>query len=69
MVQVFSGAALRFHREANHLTRRELAAAIGRNEVSIYDWEWGKNAPNAKFLPLLADRLAISILDLFEDAT
>lgn len=51
--------ALRHARERRGLSVEELAAAIGRNRGTIYDWEGGKTAPSLLDLGPLCTALLV----------
>ena len=66
---MFNGMKLQKYREAKGLTRTRLAASIGRTEYYVRALEAGTRCEAFNVLKLLCDRLGITIMDLFDEAT
>jgi len=63
----FSGEALKEAREAAEMTQVELAAACGRTEQSISDYELGYSMPNVEVAMAMARAVRVDISDLFRE--
>lgn len=63
----FSPPRLTQLRKDAGLSRQDLASAISRSWSSLYGWERGTAVPSAEAVARIADALACSIDDLFED--
>lgn len=48
------------------LSQGELAELLGRNRVTVSNWETGKTAPSIKALHEIADLFGCTIAELFE---
>ena len=57
---------IRTRRRMASLTVAEAAARLGVTKQTWYDWENGKYAPSAAYLPALAELLKCRIEDLYE---
>lgn len=49
------------------LTQNELAELLGKNRVTVSNWETGKVAPSIKALREIAELFGCSIADLFAE--
>lgn len=49
------------YRKREGLTRSQLAAEIGVSRITVWRWEEGKQFPDDEYLPMLAQRLGISV--------
>lgn len=62
------GEKLRALREQRHLSRRELAEALGYlSQGHMYDIEIGKRKPTLEFVLKVADYFGVSLDDLVRD--
>lgn len=66
-MQKFSPARLIAARRALGLNRDQVAFSIGRTAQMYAFYEKGKHAPPANLLPKIADRLGVTVADLFEE--
>lgn len=53
-------------RLSNGLTQKDVADALGINQVSVWQWENGETMPRAKLLPAIADLFGCRIDELYE---
>lgn len=60
---------LRFFREKNNLTQKELSLKIGVEQNTVSQWESGERLPRADKLPQLAKILGCTVDDLLNDAS
>ena len=60
---------LRFFREKNNLTQKELSLKIGVEQNTVSQWESGERLPCADKLPQLAKILGCTVDDLLNDAS
>lgn len=58
---------LRFFREKNNLTQKELSLKIGVEQNTVSQWESGERLPRADKLPQLAKILGCTVDDLLND--
>jgi len=56
--------ALRYIREAQHKSRKDVALAIGKSELTVWRYEEGKSDIPAFALKNLATFLGVSVADL-----
>lgn len=54
-------------RQERHMTRVELAQALGATTVSVWRWETGKQTPQLETMQRLAKALHTSIQELFPE--
>jgi transcriptional regulator with XRE-family HTH domain len=62
----FSPKRLRALREHQHLSRRQLAVAIGVHEQAVVKYEFGHTRPTIAHLIDLADVLGVGVEDLLD---
>lgn len=60
------GERIRTARKGKY-TQEELAEMIGVHVNTLRRWERGKRSPDAKVIPILAEKLGVSVSDLMED--
>ena len=65
MQQTIDLTPLRDLRLRGHLTRRELAQAVGVDAVTVWRWERGHSIPTFTHLMALAQALAVPVTGLF----
>lgn len=58
---------LKFFREKNSLTQKELSLMVGVEQNTISQWESGERLPRADKLPLLAKILGCTVDELLAD--
>ena len=58
---------LKFFREKNSLTQKELSLMVGVEQNTISQWESGERLPRADKLPLLANILGCTVDELLAD--
>ena len=56
------------YREANGLSRADLAERFGVSAVTVWRWEAGERFPSLKFLPKVAKMCGVSIEALLVDS-
>lgn len=60
------GERIRTARKGKY-TQEELAEMIGVHVNTLRRWERGERSPDAKIIPILAEKLGVSVSELMED--
>ncbi|MGR6923115.1 helix-turn-helix domain-containing protein [[Actinomadura] parvosata] len=66
-MQEFSGDQLRRYMKARGFSVADFADAIGRSTVSVYGYVEGHKRPSLEIVLVMAERLSISLGDLFTE--
>ena len=59
-----TGAAIKFLREAKHMTQAELGDKIGVSSKTVSKWETAKGLPDISLLQPLSQALGVSVIEL-----